>query len=441
MLALLPNTAYASLSPNQERLAFITGTATDTGLFVANLDGSGKRQLAARAPPEYLWHTAWSPDSKTVAFGVFSQRGRVSSSLAAIPVTGGPEQLINARVGYNMAAVLWMPDGHGLVAEANEQFPYFQVWYFSYPGGQTRRITNDLNSYRGLSLTADGGALVAVQNETISHLWVTAPGDPRGARQISTGRLDGSNRMAWAANGSLYFEAPDSNGDTRIWNTTADGAGRRQITTGGLNGQPAPCGDGRYLLFVSYRAGNPHIWRSDLDGGNLRQLTNSESAWNPSCSPDGSWLTYSSFDSKSYGIWRMPIDGGAPVRIWDRAGTTGISPNGKSVLICHDLFGAAKASIIPAEGGLPLRSFDRVSEFGGSACVSWSADGAALLYAKSTGGVSNMWRQPLDGSQPKQVTGFASQRITSFAVSRDGNRLALARGTTTSDVVLIRDMK
>jgi hypothetical protein len=39
------------------------------------------------------------------------------------------------------------------------------------------------------------------------------------------------------------------------------------------------------------------------------------------------------------------------------------------------------------------------------------------------------------------VTSFTSDSITRFAVSRDGKRLALARGKTTSDVVLIRDLK
>jgi Tol biopolymer transport system component len=135
----------------------------------------------------------------------------------------------------------------------------------------------------------------------------------------------------------------------------------------------------------------------------------------------------------------MPIDGGAPVRIWHRPGWSGISPDGKSVLVGDAA--DAKVTIVPADGGEPIRSFDTVSELGGSGAVHWSADGAALLYVKTIGGVSNIWRRPLDGGEPKQVTAFTSQRITSFAVSRDGKRLALARGTTSSDVVLIRDLK
>ena len=429
----------ASLSPDESRLAFTRETGKDdSGLFVVNLNGSGERQVAARHAPDYLGLTAWSPDGKTIAYGVASNRNGLFSDLATTPVEGGPETRLSARRWYFVQSLLWLPDGHGLITTANAQFPIDQVWYVSYPGGQVRRITNDLHSYGGLSLTSDAGTLVTVQNETTSHLWVAVPGEPGSGREISTGRLDGLNHMAWAENGNIYFEAPDSSGDTQIWITTADGAGRRQITTGRLNGVPAPCGGDRFLVFLSYRAGIPHIWRSDLDGGNVRQLTNGKGEMFPTCSPDGSWLTYvSSSDPDKRGIWRMPIDGGDPVRIWDQPAFTRISPDGRSVLVRR----AESIGIIPAVGGHPIKSLNQVSELLGSRMLHWAADGAALLYIKTVGGVSNIWRWPLDGGEPKQLTNFTSQRITTFAPSRDGKRLALARGTTSSDVVLIRDLK
>ncbi len=282
--------------------------------------------------------------------------------------------------------------------------------------------------------------MVTVQNETKSHLWVVAPSDAESAREVSTGRSDGLNFMAWAGNGNVLFEAPDTSGATQVWVTAADGTGRRQITTESWNGQPSACGDDRHLVFVSFRGGLPHIWRSDLEGGNVRQLTNGEGEAGPSCSPDGAWLIYASLDSKSGGVWKMPINGGTPVRIWDRGGGSRISPDGKSVLVGEFLSGEAQVMIIPASGGQPIKTFDDVSSLVGR-LVHWSADGTALLYVKTIGGVSNIWRRPLDGGQPKQVTSFTSQRITCFDVSRDGKRLALARGTTRSDVVLIKELK
>jgi Tol biopolymer transport system component len=57
------------------------------------------------------------------------------------------------------------------------------------------------------------------------------------------------------------------------------------------------------------------------------------------------------------------------------------------------------------------------------------------------GGVTNVWSFPLDYKLPKQLTDFKTDQIYNFAWSPDGKRLVLARGTTTSDVVLIRDFR
>ena len=430
--------AIVAASPDEKRLAF-TRASGDRGLFIANLDGTGERQLVAPKSRDFVGSPAWSPDGKTIAYGVGSHSGGLSTRRGGHTRRRRPEQRIGSRAWYFVQALLWLPDGHGLVATANAQFPLFQIWYVSYPGGKARRISTDLNNYSGLSLTWDAGALVTVQKETTSHIWVVAPGDAGSAREISTGHLDGLNGMAWAGNGNLYFEAPDSTQDTQTWTTAADGTARRQITTGHLNGKPAPCGDDRHLVFLSYRVETAHVWRSDPDGGNVRQLTNGEGEWDPECSPEGSWLTYGSPNAENPGIFRMPIDGGTPVRIWHRPGWSRISPDGKLVLIGANA--DPKVTIIPAEGGAALRTFDRVSELGGPGVVQWSADGAALLYVKTVGDVSNIWRLPLVGGDAKSVTTFTSQRITAFAVSRDGKRLALARGMTRSDVVLIRDLK
>ena len=78
---------------------------------------------------------------------------------------------------------------------------------------------------------------------------------------------------------------------------------------------------------------------------------------------------------------------------------------------------------------------------GGGGAVQWSADGSTLLHVKNTGGVPDIWRRPLDGGEPEQLTNFTSDQIIQCAVSRDGTRLVLARGKTTSNVALIRDLR
>ncbi|MDQ3908344.1 MAG: hypothetical protein M3268_08355, partial [Acidobacteriota bacterium] len=58
-----------------------------------------------------------------------------------------------------------------------------------------------------------------------------------------------------------------------------------------------------------------------------------------------------------------------------------------------------------------------------------------------TGGVTNVWRQPVEGGKPVQLTDFKSGLIFAFDWSRDGKQLLLARGAVTRDAVLISNAK
>ena len=69
----------------------------------------------------------------------------------------------------------------------------------------------------------------------------------------------------------------------------------------------------------------------------------------------------------------------------------------------------------------------------------WTPDGQSIAYVDTTG--SNIWSQPLDGGPPRQITHFSDRYVASFAWSRDGKRLAVARTTTTNDIVLLRGLK
>jgi len=71
----------------------------------------------------------------------------------------------------------------------------------------------------------------------------------------------------------------------------------------------------------------------------------------------------------------------------------------------------------------------------------WTADGQALTYVRTMKGVSNMWRQPIAGGPPTQVTDFKADTIRFFDWSRDGRQVVYSRITSNTDVVLINDLK
>jgi hypothetical protein len=55
--------------------------------------------------------------------------------------------------------------------------------------------------------------------------------------------------------------------------------------------------------------------------------------------------------------------------------------------------------------------------------------------------LSRISTQTIDGGPPKQLIDLKPERLFSFAWSRDGKQLALARGTVNKDVVLISNFK
>jgi hypothetical protein len=83
--------------------------------------------------------------------------------------------------------VAWLANGSGLIISALDRAlgPNSQLWQLSYPGGEELKITNDLNDYRGSSLTADSGALLTLQESLSLSLWIAPKGETSRATQIT----------------------------------------------------------------------------------------------------------------------------------------------------------------------------------------------------------------------------------------------------------------
>ena len=103
--------------------------------------------------------------------------------------------------------------------------------------------------------------------------------------------------------------------------------------------------------------------------------------------------------------------------------------------------GKLKLVVVPFQGGQPAKSFEVMSGTPADVYrnVYWSRDGRALTYVDTRKGVSNIWSQSLDGGALRPLTDFKSGLIFDFAWSPDGKRVALACGTQTSDVVLMKN--
>jgi Tol biopolymer transport system component len=231
-------------------------------------------------------------------------------------------------------------------------------------------------------------------------------------------------------------------GSQDVWLMNEDGTHQEQMTTAESRADvyPAVTPDGRYLVFDSTRTGNSNLWRIDSSGGNWKQLTNGPGEEFPSCSPDGKWIVYTSTGSARFTLSRISIDGGAPVQITDRLSQWPVvSPDGKWIACWYreEASSPWQIAVIPFDGGSPAQTFNVPSTAATAIPVRWAAKGSAIDFVDTREGVSNIWRQPISGTEARKVTEFRSDRVFWFDWSRDGNRLACSRGSVTSDVVLL----
>jgi Tol biopolymer transport system component len=363
--------------------------------------------------------------------------------VAVINISDGSQKILTSHKWNDVQRVAWLPDASGVITTAQERGgDQYQLWQISYPEGEARTLTSDLGDYHFVSLTADASALVTVVSDITSNIWLVPNGEWSNGRQMTSSKTNGRASIDLMGDGRIIYQSR-TGGNSDLWIMDADGSNQRQLTDDAYSERSASATlDGRFIVFGSARLDTREIWRMDIDGGNAKLLTDSPGI-NPTISPDGKWVLYTTFGPGGFSIWKVSIDGGEPVQITHKYSLSpAISPDGK-LIACYYLDErtvTTKIALIPFEGGEPSKLFDLLQPLdAGAYPVQWTHDGRALTYTVSRGGVSNIWIQPLDGSPPRQLTDFKSDRIFSFAWSRDGKWLALSRGPEQRDVVLMSD--
>ena len=137
-------------------------------------------------------------------------------------IADGAQRAITQPDWFYINQVVWLASGKGLIITAEDQSlaPY-QIWHVDYPDGRARRITNDLNSYLGLSLAADASALVTIESESLSNIWIAPGADAKRAVQIRSGASEHYG-LAWTPDGKIVY-ASVASGNPDIWMMDSDG--------------------------------------------------------------------------------------------------------------------------------------------------------------------------------------------------------------------------
>lgn len=434
-----------AFSPDGAQFAFVrsNGQGRESSLVTANADGSGERVVAVRKLPQSFVESgpAWSPDGKMIATPAddVSDTGVAYMSVVGVRVADGVEVPVSAQKWRWVGQVAWPGDGSGIIAPvAGGESTLGQLVQIS-SKGDARAITNDLNSYLSVSITADSNALVAVQRERLSSIWATREGDFSHAEQMTASFGKYHYSISWTPDGRIVYSSAES-GNWDIWIMNADGTGQKQLTLdAGIDHSPTVSTEGLYIVFVSSRAGSLNLWRMEIDGRNVQQLTNGGGEYTPQCTSDG-WVMYTSWDTGQPRLWKVPINGGASVQVTKAdMKDAAVSPDAQSIVCQYlgDPRSGWKVAVFPLKGNQDTPAMTLNVPATSWQVVRWMPDGRAVTYLDTQNDVYNVWSRQVSTGATKRLTGFNSDRIFSYDLSRDGKRLACVRGALLANAVHI----
>jgi len=430
-----------SFSPDGRQFVFTRATPSRnvTEVLIANADGSGEHVFASfsNAHPAYNPGATWSPDGKTIAIPLMLMGGQVRWVLYTVRFPEAKSRELYSSHGA-IGRAMWLPDGNSLLVPLGEPYSsHVQLWTISHPEGKALRLTNDLSNYDlAIDLTKDGKTLAATVSTRFSNVWMAPSTQLAAARQITFGETPKTS-PAEDADGRILWQSSDG----KLWRMKADGTQRESFVEKHTPVWFEACG--RQVVFASFEDGQLRLMRVDSDGTNLTKLV-SGNLWISTCSTDGAFVYFINSVAPQK-IWRVPISGGVPQAISYVPGEVSIdrisvSPDGKFLAYMYSTATplAWTLAVISAQGGPPIR---RYATRGGIFQVRWAPDGAGLQYLLTQDGVTNIWEQPISGEAPKQLTNFTAGLIFDYSWSADHKQLLLARGSVSSDVVLIRNLR
>lgn len=414
-------------------------------LLMANADGSQEKILYQGEEGAGLGGPSWSAANDRIA--VVSMGMAKHAELLVLTEDGKVERKLTPPPV--VSDVAWLPDGSGLfvIGSSGLGNPATQIWFQPYPEGEEIKISNDLDSYSSVSVTADGKSLVtsrwlpssAIYEGNSTHAmndkiqWDPEP--------ISNEQTAGFAGLSWTPTEKLL----QLDAGYHLFISAPDGSSRRQL------GEDAEaifeadaCGseDG---VVVARLSGDQsvNVWRMDAATGESKQLTSTKGVGSLSCTPDGKWVV---FEDVTNTIYKISIDGGASTElVKGNVSNPAVSPDGK-LLVYGETEGqgaSQKVSLVVRnlEGGPPLKKFTvppSLVNVNGGLSLSWTPEGRGLCFLSTIGNATHLMMQPLVGGAPVQLTHFDSEpsMITAYAWSKDGKKIALSRARYNSrDVV------
>ncbi len=367
------------------------------------------------------------------------------------------EQMPLSPINWSwIGQVNWLKDGSGILLlafTAKSSNLTDEIWLVSYPDGQARLISSGVSGLYGFGVSDDTRSLVTARIEHASSLLVTAPNKLDESFVINKKIGDNSLAnlgMTTTNDGKIIYSSSQQGNNADIWMVNEDGTNLKQLTDdSAADFSPTISADGNQLVFISNRTGAKNIWRMNIDGTNLKQLTNFQNVFSPSLSPDGHWVYFSATKSEITPplLYQVSIEGGEPTQITNlNTLFPQISIDGKHLACLFPAItddgkptNSIKLTILSAPDGKLVKQFNLSSTYNENISLSWTPDGKSISYSVKQNGVSNIWAQPITGSQPTKITNSQSDEIFRYAWLKNSQKLVMEKGIVIKEISLIRD--
>ncbi len=431
-----------SFSPDAQQIVYLRDSSSDASsvLIVAHADGTNERVLAKMPLPGYS-DPSWSPDGKWIAATVLDPGTQNLGRVVLIDPDNGKEKTVYAGTAI-LDKPTWMPDSEHLALIFHDISSDWngQIGEIAIAAGKLHRITNDLNSYSNLTLglTKDGKELVAIQITPQASIY-TMSSDPNGSANAKIIDDHGNANVGWLPDGRLL--ALDYDGHISTMN--ADGSNRsivyqEHLPMSGLS----VCHDGASALFSMPNKETKaiNVYRLDLQNGSVAPLTKGTVDQNAVCSPDSKSFLYTTFIKGKRLLMWTSMSGGQPKQMSDKVVQfAAYSPDGQQIAAFTSqgtgVNFRSMIEILPAQGGLPVKTFPPIPAI--SSIFEYSADGKFLYYPVTAKGVSNMLAQTIGEKNVTPMTNFSDLLIYGYDYDWKNKRLAVSRGRSNTDVVLL----
>jgi serine/threonine-protein kinase len=388
---------HPALSPDGRFLAYAGGNPLQTRVYVRQVSG-GRPALLTGDSAAVEVSPSWSPDGTRILFA--NRQGLFSVSASG----GAPRQEAPARAAGPIIWSQWSPDGQTAAYVVADSI-------FLKPSGAAPRFLATSTSVTGCRWSPDGTRLVCAAGNAYFTM---------------VGALFGNLAPSW-------IELVDVRSGARTVLTDSTS----------INHSPAWSSDGRWIYFVSDRAGPADIYRILADGGRPapQRLTVGLGVQSLSLSADGRRLAYNVYRTVG-NIWSVPF-GPRPMSLRDATQITRgnqsvenvtVSADGKLVYYDSDLSGTSQLYRVPAGGGEQERlTTDNYQDFAPAP----SPDGRTLAFHSTRTGSRDVFLMSLDDGSLTQLTRTPDPEVLP-RWSPDGRTLAWGLLGVTGGIRLAR---